>query len=42
MHAKFPAQSIVVRPEVGVVLSQLNASELLDHGADAGIIESLM
>ena len=39
---RFPVQSMVVRPEDGVVLSQLNANELLDHGADAGIIESLM
>ena len=41
-HNRFPVQSMVVRPEDGVVLSQLNANELLDHGADAGIIESLM
>ena len=41
-HTRFPVQSMVVRPEDGVVLSQLNANELLDHGADAGIIESLL
>ena len=41
-HTRFPVQSMVVRPEDGVVLRQLNANELLDNGADAGIIESLL